>query len=281
MNDMNMERVSHMSHVDTHAPMAARRGRASPSLALRILTLALVTAAIACADDPDASLLVFAAASLKEPMTHLADLHEARSGVSVNVSFGGSLALARQIEAGAPADLFVSAGSPPMRMLVSEGLVAPDSAAILFGNQLVIVTPPGAAPVTSLHSLTESEVETVAIVNPGLGPAGWYAENALRSAGLWDALLPKTIQTPDVRAALAVVSAGNADAAFVYRTDAMTAPELGVAFAVPPDLHPPIEYVAAPIRASDNPESASLMEFLSSDEALAVFARFGFLMGDE
>ena len=242
--------------------------------------IALALAAIGCAGGERVA--VFAAASLEAPLSELVERYSERYGVDVRVSFGGSQALARQIALGAPADVFFSAGAPPMRSLVGEGLVNPEDVASPLSNELVIVAPPALADsLTSLESLAAPRVEAVAMVNPDLGPAGWYAARALSSAGLRDALRPKTVETGDVRAALAAVSNGVADAGFVYRTDAQTAPDLRVAFAVPPSLHPPIRYQVAPVIGSANPRAArELAGFLASDEAAAVFAASGFIVED-
>jgi len=242
--------------------------------------IALALAALGCAGGERVT--VFAAASLEAPLSALAERYSERHGVDVRVSFGGSQALARQIALGAPADVFFSAGAPPMRSLVGEGLVNPEDVASPLSNELVVVAPPALADsLTSLESLAAPGVEAVAMVNPDLGPAGWYAARALSSAGLRDALRPKTVETSDVRAALAAVSNGVADAGFVYRTDARAAPDLRAAFAVPPSLHPPIRYQVAPISGSANPRAArALADFLASAEAAAVFAASGFIVED-
>ena len=242
--------------------------------------IALALAALGCADGERVT--VFAAASLEAPLSALAERYSKRYGVDVRASFGGSQALARQIALGAPADLFFSAGAPPMRALVGEGLVNPEDVASPLSNELVVVAPPALSPsLTSLEALAAPGVEALAMVNPDLGPAGWYAARALSSAGLRDALRPKTVETGDVRAALAAVSNGVADAGFVYRTDARTSPDLRVAFAVPPSLHPPIRYQVAPVVGSANPRAArELAGFLASAEAAAVFAASGFIVED-
>ena len=243
--------------------------------------LSLSFAALSCADD-DSRVALFAAASLDAPLSELAERYETQSGVRASVSLGGSQALARQIALGAPADVFFSAGAPPMRSLIGEGLVNPEDVAAPLSNELVVVASPALAPsLTSLESLAAPSVEALAMPDPALAPAGWYAARALSSAGLRDALRPKTVETPNVRAALAAVSAGVADAGFVYRTDARTAPELRAAFAVPPALHPPIRYQVAPVIGAPNPAAArDLARFLASPEAAAVFAAHGFGAGD-
>ena len=244
--------------------------------------ISLAFAAFACAGDDDSRVAVFTAASLEAPLSELAEHYEAARGVRVSASFGGSQALARQIALGAPADVFFSAGAPPMRSLIGEGLVNAEHVSSPLSNELVVVASPALAPsLASLESLAAPGVGAIAMPDPEIAPAGWYAERALESAGLREALRPKTVETANVRAALAAVSAGVADAGFVYRTDARTAPELRAAFAVPPALHPPIRYQVAPIIGSPNPDAArDLADFLASSEAAAVFAAHEFGAGD-
>ena len=147
-----------------------------------------------------------------------------------------------------------------------------------LGNELVVVTGSDAAQVESLGSLQAERFDRVTIVDPGLGPAGRYAEQALRSAGVWDALLPKIILASDVRAVLSYVEAGNADAGIVYRTDAATMPELSVAYGVPSEMHSPIRYLGVVLESADRSEEASrVLEFLTSKGSATEFAAFGFL----
>ena len=234
--------------------------------------------ATACGNKSEAPILVFAAASLTDPMTELAERFEDETGISADLNFAGSNALARQIVAGAPADLFLSAGAAPVDLLIEEGLAGEPDVQELLGNELVVVTRPEAGQLETLESLQGESYARVTIVDPGLGPAGRYAEQALRSAGTWDVLLPKVVLASNVRAVLSYVEAGNADAGIVYRTDAATMPELRVAFGVPPELHSPIRYLGVVPDGSDRTEAADrMLEFLTSDDAAAEFRRFGFL----
>ncbi len=238
----------------------------------------LMLGSVSCGDDAEEPILVFAAASLADPLTELADRFEDETGIRSDLNFAGSNALARQIVAGAPADLFLSAGASPVDLLVEEGLAAESDVRELLGNELVVVTGSDSPDIDSLESLLDGEVTRVAVVDPGLGPAGRYAEQALRSGGTWDALLPKVVMASDVRAVLSYVEAGNADAGIVYRTDAATVPELCVAFAVPSDLHSPISYLGVVPTEADGSEAASMMlEFLTSEAASREFGRSGFL----
>ena len=241
-----------------------------------ILIAALIITATACARDDSEPVLVFAAASVEAPLTKLAELYEEKTGVAIDLSFGGSNALARQIAAGAPADLFFSAGVAPVSLLTAQNLARPDDNALL-GNELVVATRPDAPEISALNDLLNDAISRAAIVDPELGPAGRYAREALANADLWDALRPKLILAQDVRAAIAYVETGSADAAIVYRTDAETAPDLTIAYAVPSDTHSPISYLGVAIRDAANSEAAAdFLRFLESEEAAEAFRDAGF-----
>ena len=253
--------------------------RRFPECAL-VATVAIVfvIGAVSCGGDTDEPVLVFAAASLTDPVTELAARFEDETGIRADLNFGGSNALARQIEAGAPADLFLSAGAAPVDLLVEEGLAGEAGVHELLGNELVVVTRLDGVQVASIESLKDERFTRVAVVDPGLGPAGRYAEQSLRAAGNWDELLPKVVLASDVRAALSYVEAGNADAGIVYRTDAETMPELSVVYGVPPEMHSPIRYLGVVIDGADRSEEASrMLEFLMSEDAAGEFSKFGFL----
>ena len=244
--------------------------------ATALIAIILLLASAACARDDSEPVLVFAAASVEEPLTELAKLYEEKTGVVIDLSFGGSNALARQIAAGAPADLLFSAGVAPVSMLAAQNLARPDENALL-GNELVVVTRPDVGAISDLDALLDDDVTRVAIVEPEIGPAGRYAREALESVGVWDALQPKLVLAQDVRAALAYVESGAADAGIVYRTDAETAPDLTVAYVVPPDTHSPISYLGVAIRDAANSEAAAdFLRFLESEEATEAFRDAGF-----
>ncbi len=240
--------------------------------------IALLTfGSLSCTDDADEPVLVFAAASLTDPLTELAEKFEAESGIQSDLNFGGSNALARQIVAGAPADLFLSAGASPVELLVEEGLAAESDLRELLGNELVVVSR-SSLQMEALDPLLGDRFTRVTVVDPGLGPAGRYAEQALRSAGAWDALQPKIVLASDVRAALSYVESGNADAGIVYRTDAATTPELNVAYQVPSELHSPIRYLGVVPEEADRSDAAKkMLDFLISEESVTEFGKFGFL----
>ena len=244
--------------------------------AITVVCCVLITAT--CGGDTDEPVLVFAAASLTDPVTGLGSRFEDETGVRADLNFGGSNALARQIVAGAPADLFLSAGEAPVDLLVSEGVADGSNVQELLGNELVVFSESGSEQIDTLEALLEGRFERVTVVDPGLGPAGRYAQEALRSAGVWDALGPKIVLASDVRAALSYVESGNADAGIVYRTDVATMPELSVMYRVPPEMHSPIRYLGVVPSGSDQSVvAAELLRFLTSDDADAEFGKFGFL----
>lgn len=252
----------------------------SSSLWARLGLLAALAAAfwaLGCGSDGDGDILALAATSLRDPLIELSEEYESRTGMRVNLSFGGSQSLARQIESGAPADVFISAGAGPIGFLEDGGLIDGASVRSLLGNELVVVTLEDGPPVDSLESLLSDEVERLALADPALAPAGAYAEEALRSAGVWDGLRAKTLLGKDVRAAMSYVLVGSADAGIVYRTDAMSDDSLKIVYEVPGALHSPISYPGVVASGSSNPSGArAFLDFLASDEASVVFRRFGF-----
>ena len=241
----------------------------------RALAAALILALVACGGESD--LLVFAATSIRDPLMEVSERYESESGVNVDLSFGASQSLAQQIASGAPADAFISAGAAPVDFLAERGFTSNDDALRLLGNELVVVTPDGGGAIDSLQSLTSDAVERIALADPDLAPAGAYAKEALSSAGIWDGLRNKLLLGKDVRAAMTYVEVGNADAGIVYRTDALSSDSLRIVHAVEPALHSPIVYPAVALSDSSNQEEVSrYLDYLSSEEAISVFRRFGF-----
>ena len=264
---------------DTSPPVGRKRGPGAWAR-LRRAAWALAAAAVvgACSVGPSPDrVLVFAAASLLDAIEEIRPAFEEMEGIEVAVSYGGSHMLARQIAEGAPADLFVSAGEAPVRLLEESG-AAEGGAVPLASNDLVVVARPGAAPLESIENLASGLVGRVAVADPELAPAGQYAREALISLGLWEAMADKVVTAPDVRASLSYVEAGNADAALVYRTDAMTAPGLRMLDIVPPDSYSTVVYPAVLVRGSDGRDGAELfLRHLRSAAFGEALARRGFL----
>ncbi len=224
--------------------------------------------------------LVFAAVSLTDALRDVAVAYEKGSGDKLVFNLGASSLLARQIREGAPADLFLSADEAQMDGLDKAGLLLSASRRSLLSNALaIVVSPDGGPKITSPRDLLS--VRTLALAEPKIVPAGVYAKEYLEKLGLWDALVSRVIPTENVRACLAAVEAGNADAGIVYRTDALTSKKVRVAWAVPAEEGPRISYPVAIVKGSAHPGAAKrLAAYLASEPAREVFARYGFLTGD-
>ncbi|GIO12675.1 molybdate ABC transporter substrate-binding protein [Cohnella xylanilytica] len=224
-------------------------------------------------------LTVSAAASLTDALGEIEKAFEAEhSDIRLTFNFGSSGALQQQIEQGAPADLFLAAAAKNMKALVDKGLVEEDKQTNLLNNSLVVVVPAdGGAAVSQLSDLEKPEVKNVAVGIPESVPAGKYAQEALTNAKLWDALKSKTVQGKDVRQVLQYVETGNADAGFVYKTDALTADKAKVAFEVDPATYSAIEYPVGIVKATKHGKEADeFYRYLQSQEALDVFIKYGF-----
>ena len=219
-------------------------------------------------------ILVFAAASLTESLEELGAAFEKESGVKVVFSFGASSDLERQIEAGAPADVFFSADTAKTDALEKAGLVSKRDRREPLSNVLVVVVPQAStARIASAKDL--AALPRIALADPDAVPAGIYAKKWLTSAGVWDQIAPKIVPTLDVRAALAAVANGDLPAGVVYATDAATAKGTRVAMTVTDG--PRIAYSLARLAGSRNPAWAdAFVAFLSGPQARAVFEKRGF-----
>ncbi|WP_028610763.1 molybdate ABC transporter substrate-binding protein [Paenibacillus harenae] len=224
-------------------------------------------------------LTISAAASLTDALGEIRNRYESKNkSVKLYFNFGASGALQQQIEQGAPADLFLSAAPKNMKALVDKELIDADKQKTLLTNELVVVIPSdGKSVIGSMAELTNKKVNNVAIGIPESVPAGSYAKEALLNANLWEALQTKMVQGKDVRQVLQYVETGNADAGFVYRTDALTSQKVTTAFAVDPTTYAPVEYPIGIVKATNHSlEAERFYRFLQSKEALAVFLKYGF-----
>jgi len=218
------------------------------------------------------------AASLTDAVTEIcADYARAHPGTTCLPNFGASGTLAKQIAAGAPTDIFISANPTWVDFLVGEKRVAADTVGILAANTLVFVGPKGRA--SALADLPK--LKRIAIASPRSVPAGQYAEEAMKKAGVYDMLAAagKLVMAQDVRQALVYADRGETDGAFVYKTDALLAREAVILFEVPKDFHSPVTY---PMALTDsgraNPEAQAFFRYLSSAEAGKVLTKFGFVL---
>jgi molybdate transport system substrate-binding protein len=219
-------------------------------------------------------LVVFAAASLSDALGEIARGFEGRTGYAVVFGFGGSGDLARQIRAGAPASVFVSADAARVDELEKAGLVRPAERIDLLSNRLVVVVPSSST--IALRSAADlASLPRLALADPATAPAGAYARQWLERAGAWPALRDRVVPTLDVRAALAAVASASVPAAVVYRTDALASSRVRVALEVPAAEGPRIVYVAALV-AGAGPAARAFFARLRTPEARAVFERLGF-----
>ena len=263
-----------MRRIEASRIRSITAARASWALWLLVVTLILVTEP-ACGRGDDSPVLVFAAASLVNAMPEIERGFESTHDGSLSISFGGSQALAQQIRRGAPADVFISAGTFQASELVEEGLVDGGEVEVLL-NRLVLLVRPGAG-VRSMQDLAGTSVSKIAIANPALAPAGRYAQESLVALGLWEPVQDRLIEAVDVRATMAYVESGNVDAAIVYKTDAAVAEDALVLDVVPPDSYSPVVYTAVLLKRPGRPLKAEeFIEFLTSETAAGVFEKFGF-----
>ena len=227
-----------------------------------------------------AEVMVSAAASLTDSLKAIATNYEKTSGDTITFNFGASSTLARQIEAGAPADIFFSADEAQMNVLATNGLIDPATRKSVLGNSLVVVVPGDSTlQINSANDLTNSVVKQIALADPKAVPAGVYAKAWLTKLQLWPAVEPKVVPTENVRAALAAVAAGNVDAGVVYKTDAAISRKVKIAYEVPPADGPDIRYPVALVKSSPQPEAAKkFLDYLSSKQAGQVFTQYGFLL---
>lgn len=231
--------------------------------------LLLLAAAPARTDE----ILVFAAASLTESLQELGEVYRAKTGTEVRFSFGASSDLARQVEAGAPADVFFSADTAKMDALQSRGFVRREDRREFLSNALVVVVPTS-SPIRISGAKDLARLPRLAVADPEAVPAGIYARRWLEARGLWPEIRNRVVPALDVRAALAAVASGAVPAGIVYRTDAAISRRVRIAFVVPDG--PEIRYSVAKLAHSSSPAAGPFVELLSGPVGRAVFARQGF-----
>ncbi|WP_211745273.1 molybdate ABC transporter substrate-binding protein [Paenibacillus sp. Marseille-Q4541] len=230
------------------------------------------------AEPTETELIVSAAASLTDALEEIGPVFEAKHpDIQLTFNFGSSGALQQQIEQGAPSDLFLSAADKNMQALIDNNNIMKDYSETLLTNELVLVSGSNnEMNITSEADLSKPEVKVIAIGIPESVPAGSYAKEALEGLGLYDELLPKVVQAKDVRQVLQYVETGNADAGFVYKTDAILA-KVDIIHTVDPELYTPIKYPMGITAASKHKEQAQVFyEFLKSEEAREIFESYGF-----
>lgn len=247
---------------------------------VRRAVAALSLAALLAGPASAADVTVFAAASLKNALDEIATQWQADAGKEAVSSYAASSALAKQIEEGAPADVFISADVPWMDYLVERDLVKPDTVVELLGNRLVLVAPADSDATVEIGEgfdllgalgdgrLAMGQVDSV--------PAGKYGKEALTSLGVWDDVEGRVAQAENVRAALALVATGEAPFGIVYETDANSEKAVKIVGVFPEDSHAPIVYPAAVTAEAESADAGAFMEYLQSDAAAALFKKQGF-----
>ncbi len=226
--------------------------------------------------------LVLAAASLQEAMTDAAKVWASRQHARPVLSFAGSSALARQIEAGAPADLFISADEQWMDHVAAKGRLKPGTRAPFLRNQLVLIAPTSSR--ASLRIARNFPLARalgngrLAMADPVAVPAGKYGRQALTNLGVWASVQGSIAPAENVRAALLLVERGEVPFGIVYATDARASSKVRIIGTFPPASHAPITYPIATLRASKHPEAEAFRRFLLSREGKAIFARRGFVV---
>jgi len=252
--------------------------RAAFAVLLGALFTFATSSSLATREQP---ILVFAAASLKNALDEISKLWTEKYGTPVNISYAASNALARQIEEGAPVDLFISADIEWMDYLETKTLVKPRTRLNLLGNSLALIAAqdlnidqfvigPG-FPLAGLLGDSRLAMANVASV-----PAGKYGKAALETLGVWGSVSNKLAETENVRAALAFVARGETLLGIVYKTDAMAAPNVKVVGIFPADSHPPIVYPVAITTDSKNPKAQEFLDYLSGPQAKPIFEKNGF-----
>jgi len=227
-------------------------------------------------------ILVPAAASLTDVLKEISNGYQAKSKHTVRFNFGPSNGLARQIEEGAPADLFLSADLTQMDNLDKKGRLEPGTRKNLLSNQLVIIVPADSKlAISSPKDLLKGEVKKIALAEPTSVPVGVYSSKYLSDEGLWDQVKPKVVPVQDVRATLASVESGNVEAGFVYKTDAAISKKVKIVYEVPIDKGPKIIYPIAIVKESKRKDAArDFLNYVQSPAAKETFKKYGFVILD-
>lgn len=227
-------------------------------------------------------ILISAAASLTDVLKGIGAGYQSKNKHTVKYNFGPSNGLARQIEEGAPADIFFSADLPQMDTLDKNGRLEPGTRKNLLSNQLVIIVPADSKlAISSPKDLLKADVRKIALAEPSSVPVGVYSSKYLTDEGLWDQVKPKVVPVQDVRATLASVESGNVEAGFVYKTDAAVSKKVKIAYEVPVDKGPKIIYPVAIVKESKRKDAArEFMNYVQSPLAKDAFKKYGFVVLD-
>ena len=223
-------------------------------------------------------ILISAAASLKDCIQELSAMYtEKNPQVTITMNFGASGALQQQIEQGAPADVFFSAGIKQMNALKEKGMMIDASVKNILENKVVLITPKNAATLDFFEDLAKSSVKKIGVGEPKSVPVGQYTEQVFQNLGLTDRVASKLIFAKDVREVLSWVETGNVDAGVVYETDAKISKDVTICSTAPEGSHKKVIYPIGVVKTSKHAaEAQKFVDFLFSDAAREVFARYGF-----
>jgi molybdate transport system substrate-binding protein len=225
-------------------------------------------------------LVIFAAASLKDALDEVNAAYQRNKGQETTTSYAASSTLAKQIDAAAPADIFISADLDWMDYLAKRNLIKSDTRANLLGNQLVLIAPADSTVKLSVEPnfpLAQALGNgRLAIADPSAVPAGKYGKAALEALGVWSSVADKLAPAENVRATLLLVSRGEAPLGIVYKTDALADKGVKILGTFPENTHPPIIYPIAAVAASTQPGNAGYIAFLKSPAARPLFEKWGF-----
>ena len=237
------------------------------------LALGLMLAAHAAQAE---EITVFAASSMQDALDQIIADYEATSDDTITVSYAGTSTLGRQLQEGAPANLFISASNDWMDKMIEAGIVAPETARPIAGNILVLIGPAGTPPVDPATLPDALGEGYLAMATIDAVPAGIYGKAALETLGVFEAVVPHIVQADNVRAAMSLVALGEAEMGIVYGSDAFVEPKVQVIAELPVDDANPIVYPAAIVGEGDTEAARAFFDYLASDAAQARFAELGF-----
>lgn len=261
---------------------AGEKGGGFLSMGMGLLALlAFVALLAACDGGKPEALVVSAPANLRPPMQALAPQIQEAMGAPVVFNYGASGKLAHQVEQGAPADVFISANARYVDDLIAEGILSPDSKAVIARGQLVLWSPDPELALSGIEDLKRPEIRRIAIANPDHAPYGMAAREALQAAGLWDAVNPKLVYGEDVTQSFEYASAGNVDVAIIpLSMIEKDAP--GHWISLPQTLYSPLDQTAAIVRESKHPDAAHrFIQLLLSLASQKVLAQYGYTLPNE
>ncbi len=250
------------------------------SLSILFLVGLLLASAINCFATDTPQLMIFAAASTTNAINDITALFKKDSDVNVVSSFASSSTLAKQIEEGAPASVFISADEDWMNYLAERNLISSESRCNLLGNSLVLIAPIDSKIVKIDNAKTQLMAALgagrLATGDPDHVPVGKYAKAALTKLGIWKDIEPRLARSSDVRGALALVERGEVPLGIVYATDAAISKNVKIVGSFPPESYPPVVYPAALIKANLSPDAKRFFEFLKGAESKTIFEKYGF-----